>query len=143
MDPFPGEPMLPPDVPEGAFQEEEEEEGEPEPFSFSTVQEWGRSPEMVAEIGEGAASLKGIVGVVPPRSRPEDIEQLGRDLRKQYEGYDNINIEVFDDEESAQQYAETQVGDSDHRVLSISRHAASGRDVILYLKKGEAVEVAP
>lgn len=142
MESFPGEPMLPPDVPEDAFQEDEEE-GEPEPFSFSTVQEWGRSPEMVAEIGEGAASLKGIVGVVPPRSRREDIEQLGRDLRKQYEGYDNINIEVFDDEESAHQYAETQVGDSDHRVLSISRHAASGRDVILYLKKGEAVEVAP
>lgn len=141
--PLPQEALLLPDVADDGSEEEEEEEGEPEPFSFSTVQEWGRSPEMVVEIGDGAASLKGIVGIVSPGSRREDIEQLGRDLRKQYEGYDNINIEVFDDEESAHQYAETQVGDSDHRVLSISRHAASGRDVILYLRKGEAVEVAP
>lgn len=122
--------------------EYEEEEGEPEPFVFTPIKEWGRSPEMVEELGEDATSLKGMVGIVPPRSRRADIEQLGRDLRSQFDAYDNINIEVFDDEKAAQDYAETQVGDSDHRVLSISKYAASGRDVILFIRKGETSEVA-
>jgi len=126
---------------EEAPMEYEEEEGEPEPFVYTPIKEWGRTPEMIEELGDDATSLKGMVGMVPPRSRRADIEQLGRDLRNQYDAYDNINIEVFDDEKAAQDYAEDQTGDENHRVLSISKHAASGRDVILFLKKGEAAEV--
>lgn len=138
---FPVVPEL--DAPaEEAPMEYEEEEGEPEPFVFTPIKEWGRTPEMVEELGDDATSLKGMVGMVPPRSRRADIEQLGRDLRSQFDAYDNINIEVFDDEKAAQDYAEDQTGDENHRVLSISKHAASGRDVILFLKKGEAAEVA-
>ncbi len=142
-------PSSPPILPETAEEPSEEpepaaEEQEPAgPFEFTAVQEWGRSLEMVEELGGDASSLKGIIGVVPPGSRQEDIEQLGRDLRKEYDAYDNINIEVFDDEDAARQYAETQVGDPAHRVLSISKHAASGRDVILYLGGEKAEEVAP
>lgn len=121
----------------------EEAQGDPEPFEFTAVREWGRSLEMVEELGGDAPSLKGIIGVVPSRSQREDIEQLGRDLRKEYEAYDNINIEVFDDEDAALHYAETQVGDPSRRVLSVSKHAASGRDVILYLGGEKAEEVAP
>lgn len=141
----PWENLLPPEESSGTAQEIEPEieEGEPAPFAFTALQEWGRTPEAVAELGGDAASLKGIVGIVPPRSRRDDIEKLGRDLRKQYEGYDNINIEVYDNEDAARRYMDTQVGDTDHRVLSVSKHAASGRDIILYLKKGEAVEIAP
>jgi hypothetical protein len=123
--------------------EEEEAPGSGKASSYTILQEWGRDPDVVAEIGEGAASLKGMVGVVPAGSPRADVEQLGRELRKQYDEYDNINIELFDDEEAAQHYAQTQVGDSAHRVLSISKHATSGRDIILYIKKGEAQEVAP
>ena len=122
---------------------DEEAQAESRPVEFVAVQEWGRSLEMVEELGGDATSLKGIIGAVPPRSRKVDIEQLGRDLRKEYEAYDNINIEVFDDEDAARQYAETQIGKPSHRVLSISKHAASGRDVILYLGGEKAEEVAP
>lgn len=114
---------------------------EPEPFSFTTVHEWGRTPEVAQELGDDAASLKGIVGVVPYGSRRADIERLGRDLREEYEGYDNINIEVFDDPVAAQRFVETQTDSPQHRVLSVSKHSASGRDVILYIERGEAVEV--
>ena len=114
-----------------------------EPFAFTPLQEWGRTPEMVEELGGDAVSLKGLVGVVPRGSSREDIEALGRQLRQEYDAYDNINIEVFDDEEAAQHFIETQVGHPEHRVLSISKHAASGRDVILYLNKGEASDVLP
>ncbi len=115
---------------------------EPEAFSFIVAHEWGRTPEMARELSETANSLKGMVGIVPLGSRREDIERLGRDLRAQFDEYDNINIEVFDDPSAARHYVETQTGDSMRRVLSISKHSASGRDVILYLDKGEAHEIA-
>lgn len=132
--------------PGGAFIDEvlggeEEEPPPPPPFEFTIVKEWGRDPEAAHDSGGGAATLKGMVGVVPRGSLREDVEALGRDLRKQYDAYDNINIEVFDDPVAARQFADTQKGDPDSRVLSVSRHKASGRDTILYLDKGKASEV--
>lgn len=131
--------------PGGAFIDEvlggEEEPPPPPPFEFRIVKEWGRDPEAADESGGGAATLKGMVGVVPRGSLREDVEELGRDLRKQFDAYDNINIEVFDDPLAARQFADTQKGDPDSRVLSVSRHKASGRDTILYLDKGKASEV--
>jgi hypothetical protein len=137
-------PDTPPEVPQPETVERVEisEEGEPEPFVFTIVQEWGRTPEDVEELGGDATSLKGMVGIVPSGSKEEDLEQLGRDLRKQFDVFDNINIEVFDDMEAAQRYYETQIGHSEHRMLSVSKHAASGRDVILYFHNGETIEVA-
>lgn len=119
----------------------EEEQYTEEPFEFTPLHQWGRSPEAAAELGKDTPSLLGMVGVVPRNSRPEDIQNLGRELRNEYEGYDNINIEVFDDTAAAEQFIETQVGDPARRVLSISKHLSEGRDVILYLKNGEAQEV--
>jgi len=110
----------------------------PKPFAFTVVDEWGRSPETVAELGGGATTLIGVAGAVPPRSARADIVALGRQLRAEYEAYDNINIEVFDTETAARDFAESQTVDPEHHVLSISRHRASGRDLIIYLTKGEA-----
>lgn len=106
------------------------------PFSFTPMKEWGRTEEQAANLGEDVPSLKGVVGVVPEGSGREDIEKLGRDLRMQYDGFDNVNIEVFDTEEAATQYLEQGRSDTAHRVLSVSRHRQSGRDLILYLGEG-------
>lgn len=126
-----------------ALEEEAYDSTPPEAAPFTLLHEWGRSPEMVEELDHTVSTLKGVVGIVPVGSRKADVEQLGRELRQRYDEYENINIEIFDDEESAEAYIATQVGNPDHRVLSISRHSASGRDIILYLNKGEATEVTP
>ncbi len=137
-----GEPELHAEQPLGDPAAEKPSVIEPETFAFVVVHEWGRTPEMARELSETATSLKGMVGIVPLGSRREDIERLARDLRAQYDEYDNINIEVFDDQSAARHYVENQTGDSMRRVLSISKHSASGRDIILYLDNGEAHEIA-
>lgn len=112
----------------------------PVEFTWENVAEWGRDPEAAAKVG--ANSLKGMVIVVPPGSARTDVEDLARALRSEFGNYDNINIEIFDDLESAQSYASSQVADPRHRILSVSKHKASGRDKILYLGgKEEAQEL--
>jgi hypothetical protein len=118
-----------------------EGEAAPVEFSYVILREWGRSPSQAAALGEGVTSLKGMVLVVPRGSMPADLEQLGRDLRTQFGAYDNINIEVFDDPDAAESYTQTNVGNPAHRVLSVSRHRASGRDVILAFRDGMTLEV--
>ncbi len=110
-------------------------------FGYTVLQEWGRSPEAAEELGANATSLKGMVCVVPKGSSRADLEAMGRELRKRYEQFNNINIEVFDDEEAAKEYAEQNKMRSAHRVLSVSKHQASGRDVILYYEGGATFEV--
>ncbi len=63
------------------------------------------------------------------------------ELRAEYAHYDNLNIEIFDEPQCAEEYAERHVSDPKHRVMSVSKHAASGRDVILFLHDGKATEV--
>ncbi len=120
---------------------EPESEGPPLELPVEVVEEWGRSPEDAAALGKNASTLKGLVGVVPEGGRRGDLEQLGRDLRDQYDGFDNINIEVFDNREAAEAYAEKQTERPAHRVLSISKHAASGRDSIVVFVDGMSFEV--
>lgn len=113
----------------------------PVEIPFMVINEWGRSPEVVADLPGDVPTLAGVVGAVPAGSRRVDIEQLGIDLRAKYAAYDNINIEVFNDQDAAAFYAETNVADPVHRVLSISKHAASGRDVILLIQGDTSTEV--
>lgn len=113
---------------------------EPVEFSYSIVQEWGRTPADVQRLGTGS-SLKAMVVVVPAGSRREDLAQLGRDLRVQYGHYENINIEVFDGAEAAQQYYTDQVSDPAHHVLTVSKHRDTGRDVILLMQDGIIREI--
>lgn len=111
------------------------------PFEFDVLQEWGRSPEAAKTLGDSVPTLKGIVGIVPRGSARADLENLGRELRQKYDEYDNINIEVFDNEEAARLFAERQLTNSDSRVLSVSKERKSGRDVILYMNNGTTFEV--
>jgi len=108
---------------------------------YLTVTEWGLSPEESKNSDPPRASLKGLIGVVLPGMSNDELEALGRQLRNEADGYDNINIEIFDDRAAAQAYKEGQSVDPEHRVLSVSRYEASGRDVILLMTGEEAVEV--
>jgi hypothetical protein len=113
----------------------------PVTFAYHVIQEWGRTPEAVAELGGSNSSLKGMVCVVPPGSQRADLEQMGRDLRAKFEGYDNINVEVFDNETAAKTFVDQNKMNTSRRVLSVSKHQGSGRDVILYYENGTTYEV--
>jgi len=113
----------------------------PAPFTFEIIEEWGRSPEELTSSNRQGASLKGIIGVVPPNSSDDDLTQLGRSLHEQYAAFDNVNIEVFDDIEAARSYKGKYVAPPKHRVLSISKHKTTGRDVILLIRDEKAVAV--
>ncbi len=113
----------------------------PQPFKFEIVDEWGRTPEEVASNNHKAASLKGIIGVVPTDSSDEDLSNLGRSLHEQYAAFDNVNIEVFDNIEAARAYKGKYIAPPKHRVLSISKHKASNRDVVLLIRDDTAVAV--
>ncbi|HOK08962.1 MAG TPA: hypothetical protein PLT82_06330 [Candidatus Hydrogenedens sp.] len=110
--------------------EQQSQDTTPQQFSFRVIEEWGRNPEVVKQLNTNAPSVKGVVGVVPPGSSKEQLQELARELRNKYDEYDNINIEVFDDEQSAREFAEKNVRNQDHNVLSISKHKESGRDII-------------
>jgi len=111
-------------------------------FSFNVMKEWGREPEAVAQLGGDAPTLKGVIGVVPRGSAREDLEQLGRELREQYGTYDNVNVEIFDDPVAAQTFVDSQEMDSSHRVLSVSKYAATGRDAITFFEDGAGTDLA-
>jgi hypothetical protein len=116
---------------------------EPVAFAYTIVQEWGRTPEAATEIGPNATSLKGMACVVPAGAQRESLEQLGRELHTKYGSFDNLNIEVFDDKDAAKRYADKNTIDAKHRVMSISKHKPSGRDVILLIQNGATIEVQP
>jgi hypothetical protein len=122
--------------PPGAF-----EPGPSGELQHEIVAEWGRTPEEAAASDPKAASLKGMICAVPANAGDEQLIALGRALRKKFEEYDNINIEVFDDVEAARAFSDKHLGQPDHRVLSISKHAASGRDVIVLIRGNKAMEV--
>lgn len=111
-------------------------------FSFNVMKEWGREPEAVAELGGNAPTLKGVIGVVPRGSAREDVEALGRELRDKYNGYDNINVEIFDDPVAAQSFVDSQDMDANHRVLSVSKYAATGRDAVTYYVDGNGTDLS-
>ncbi|MBI3119725.1 MAG: hypothetical protein HYZ00_13610 [Candidatus Hydrogenedentes bacterium] len=109
--------------------------------TLEIVDEWGRTPEEAPRLGPDVSSLKGVIGLVPAGCAREDLEQLGRELRAQYDAYDNINIEVFDEAGAAADFKERQVADRAHQVLTVSRHKGSGRDAISVYLEGVALEV--
>ncbi|MFP4500888.1 MAG: hypothetical protein ACLFTT_07810 [Candidatus Hydrogenedentota bacterium] len=109
---------------------------------YEVISEWGRDPASPSVVAGEAPSLKGMVLVVPPGMGRDELVQLGRELRAQYDDYANINIEVFDQHLAAQSFAETSVSiGPEHRVLSVSRHLASGRDTIVYITDGEGTKI--
>ncbi len=111
------------------------------PPSYEVVKEWGRTPEVAATLGPGITALKGMVIVIPPGTPSAAIEELGRTLRDQFDAYDNINIEVFDDADAAARYMEHPTPRPPHNVLSVSREAETGRDTILITENGITMDV--
>jgi len=101
-------------------------------FEFTVVDEWGRSPEAVAELGGTASTLIGLAGLVSQGSTRSDIVALAQELRAKYAEYDNVVIEVFDSEAAAQTFADKQTVDAESRVLSIAKSKAEGRDLTIY-----------
>jgi len=115
----------------------------PQELTYTVISDWGRTPEQAKELGDKVSSLKGQVLAINEVPQSDALEQLGRKLHKAYANYDNINIEVFDDSAAAQRFADTTVSDPTHRVMTISKHAASGRDLILIFNGSEIRTVAP
>ncbi len=105
--------------------------------SVTTVKEWGRSIEEARRMS--TTSLVGQILAVPPWSTKQELEDLGRQLHEKYAAYDNVNIEVFNDQAVAAAYAERPVAlNPAARVLTVSKVKDSGRDKVL-LFVGEAV----
>jgi hypothetical protein len=104
----------------------------PADFTFTVVDEWGRSPEAVAELGGTASTLIGLAGLVPRGSSRSDVVALAQELRAKYGNYDNVVIEIFDSEAAAQTFADKQTVDAESRVLSIAKSKAEGRDLTIY-----------
>jgi TolA-binding protein len=112
-----------------------------QPCVFTSVKDWGRTPAQAAKAVPKARSLKGMVGTVPAGSKPEALIALGQKLREQYAEYDNISIDVFDDAAAARAFAERRAMDDARHVLSVKKDAETGRDVIVLLQDGQAMEV--
>lgn len=101
---------------------------------YLPVSEWGRSPVEARTMGPNVSSLRGMICAVPPGMTDDQLAELGRRLRNECAGYDNVNIDVFDDEQAARLYAEQNRNPGGHHVLSIVRHKATGRDLIVLVK---------
>ena len=111
------------------------------PGSYTIVSEWGRSPEVAADLPGNVSSLVGLAAAVAPDMPSDALEALGRKLRSTYDAYDNINIQVFDDIEAAKSYADLGKSSPRHLVLSISKHKHSERDVMVRFENGVAIKV--
>ena len=108
---------------------------------FEIMKEWGRSPEVTAGMPGNVSSLKGMSVYVYPGLSDADLETLARYLRSEYDMYDNINIEVFNNAEAARNFADSGRASPLHRVVSISKHRKSGRDMLFLFRDGQAREL--
>jgi hypothetical protein len=113
------------------------------PAPFQIVAEWGRTPEEAAAVGADTASLKGLVGWVPGGATDAALAALGRELHQRYGAFDNVNIELFATEEAARAYADDNKLDKAKRLLTVSRYAKTGQDVVLLTTQGVTREVTP
>jgi len=112
-----------------------------DPVQYQIVKEWGRTPEEAASLK--ASSLKGMVCVVPKSTSEEALAALGKTLRAQFDEYDNLTIDVFDDLDAAQAYLNSNAPPGEHRVLTVSRHRGTQQDAVVLFRGGVAVPALP
>lgn len=112
-----------------------------EPEAYTIVSDWSRSPEVAASLPGDVSSLIGMAIAVEPDMSEGSLIQLGKDLRENYDAYDNINIEVFNDLEAARSYANKGTTSAKHRVMTIAKFKHSERDTIVVYRNGRAVPV--
>ncbi|NUM54585.1 MAG: hypothetical protein HUU46_13145 [Candidatus Hydrogenedentes bacterium] len=108
---------------------------------YLAVKEWGRTPDQAKELEGNVTSLRGMICAVRPGATDEELKTVGKRLRDECAGFDNINIEVFDDEAAARDYAERNVRSSAHFVMRITRHKASAQDVTVLVRDNGSREV--
>ena len=111
-------------------------------IQYAIVEEWGRTPEEARSFGDGVSSLKGLILAVPPGLAEEDLEELAYHLRDEYDGFDNINVKVFEGVEAAQRFASSNEVTPGMLVADVTKHAATQRDLIL-LQRGNELVVLP
>jgi len=111
--------------------------------NYAVIAEWGRTPEEAAGLDSGASSLQGMVLVVPDGTTADQLEALGRQLRVDYDEFDNINIQVFDSQKAAEAFYETNSREEGAPVLRVSRHRPSGTDAIHVVVDGQEIKVGP
>ncbi len=125
----------------------EDDQDMPRPEAYETaytiISEWGRSPEDAAKLPGKVASLKGMIIAVPENWGPGEIETLGRNLHEDFADYDNINIEILRGVAAAEAYSEDNAASANARVMSISKHKTSGRDLLLYIQDEEVTVLTP
>lgn len=114
----------------------------PVEFMHTVVKEWGRSVEDADRLGDDVQSLKGMIVAVPEGSTDEQLRELAHTIRRNYDAYENINIEVFETLASAEAFAAGDAAAGQARVLSISKHALSGRDTAVLIR-GDRTEEIP
>ena len=107
--------------------------------AFRVVGEWGRSPEAVAATNGNFSTMKGMAIYVRNGTPRETMLAYARELHGEYQDYDNLSIEFFDRESSAQTYGDRGSIEMGFRVMSISKSRKSGRDSIL-IGRGSAME---
>jgi hypothetical protein len=110
-------------------------------LGYLSIKEWGRTPEQAKEMAGDVSSLRGMICAVHPGATDDELKGIGKKLRDACAGYDNINIEVFDDEAAARDYAERNVRSSAHFVMKITRHKTSGQDVTVLVRDNGAREI--
>jgi len=104
------------------------------PIRYAVIREWGRNASEAARMNN-ASTLKGLICAVPPDATDTQLAELGRWFRGEYEEYENINIDVFDDVVAARSFAYTNRMEGHHRVLNISKHPSTNLDVIALIRK--------
>ncbi|HOJ32656.1 MAG TPA: hypothetical protein PK975_03765 [Candidatus Hydrogenedentes bacterium] len=111
------------------------------PVQYHIMKEWGRTPEEAASLN--ASSLKGMVCVVPEFTSQDALVALGKSLRKEFDEYDNITIDVFNNPDAAQAYLESNASPGVHRVLTVTRHKNTQNDAIVIFRDGTPVPISP
>ncbi len=109
---------------------------------YAVLDEWGRTPEAMAQLAEGLSTLKGMTCAVAAGVPRDELLAMAKALRQEFDQYDNINIEVFEGVANAREYLETGDRTGGHLRLTVSKHASSGKDMIL-LTQGDEIEVIP
>jgi len=135
--PLPADPKAPVDIESGI----PGATGPLEGSEYLVVKEWGRPPEEVESLGTQVPSLKGMICVAAANMTDAEYSDLGRQIREEFDVYDNIVVEVFTNEGAAKAFAENNKRSATYNVLTIQKDGASGSDYILLHRNGVSVDV--
>jgi hypothetical protein len=108
---------------------------------YPTGQGGGRTPRGGEGLPGGGPSFRGKICAIAPGLSDADISDLGRRIRAECDVYDNVMIEIFDNEAAARAYADQNIRSTSHNVMSIQKDGATRQDTILLHRHGASIEV--